>query len=138
MKKGTLLLAAFVTLFLVACGGGGAGTPEAVAEKYLKASLNSDYGTMKKLATEKQKAEIEKRENEEKGKSKDIPPEKKEMVAKMKAMTPKAEEAKISEDGNSANVRVPLFDKKGEPANMTFRYRVVKENGKWKVDGESK
>ena len=137
MKKVALLFAAFVTLFFAACGGG-SDLPEAVAEKYLKASLKSDYGTMKKLTTEKQKAEVEKSEKEWKEKEKDIPPEKKEMINKMKAMTPKAEEAKISEDGNSADVRVPLFDEDGKPANMTFRYKMVKENGAWKVDSESK
>jgi hypothetical protein len=73
---------------LTACGGGS--SPEEVAEKYMKAVLNDDYGTMKKLSSEKNRGSVEK--NEESFKSKGIPPEKKEFFDKMKALTPKAAE----------------------------------------------
>lgn len=136
MKKTTLLLAAIVTMFFAACGG--SDTPESVAEKYLKASLKSDYGTLKKLSSEKNKAAVDKEEKEWKDKEKDIPAEKKEMLKSLQAMTPKAGEANVSEDGNSASVKVELVDGEGKSQNMSFRYKLVKEKDAWKVDEQSK
>jgi ABC-type transporter MlaC component len=129
-----------VSLALSGCGGGGGGgaTPEKMAEKYLKAALNSDYGTMKNLSSEKNKAAVEKEQSESKEREKNMPPEKKELLKKMQAMTPKADEAKISEDGNSASVKVYLVDSKGEKDKMSFKYDLVKENGAWKIDKQGK
>jgi ABC-type transporter MlaC component len=136
-KMSVLLLAAIVSLFFAACGGSPS-TPEAVAESYLKASLKSDYGTMKKLSSEKNKEEVEKEQKEWKEKEKEMPAEKKEMLKAMQAMTPKADEARISEDGNTASVKVNLLNSKGEQDGFSFRYKLVKENDNWKVDDQSK
>ncbi len=138
MKKIVLTLAASLALFLAACGGSPS-TPEEAAEKYTKAILSSDYGAMKKLSSEKNKTSVEK--DEESFKAKGIPPEKKEFFDKMKALTPKiAEPAKISEDGNSATVKVSLLDKDGKKGKDSFdlKVKLVKENDAWKVDGTGK
>jgi len=138
MKKTVLMLATSFALFLAACGGSPS-TPEGVAEKYIKASLTSDYGTAKKLSSEKNKKSVE--SEEESFKAKGIPPEKKEFIDKMKELTPKAEEpAKISEDGNSASVTVSLLDKNGKKGEGSFvlKVKLVKENDDWKVDGTGK
>jgi len=140
MNKLTKLTAGLVlamSFTLTACGGGS--TPEEVAEKYMKASLNADYGTMKKLSSEKNRGSIEK--EEESFKAKEIPPEKEEFFDKMKALTPKAAEpAKISEDGNSTTVKVSLLDKDGKKGKDSFdlKVKLVKENDAWKVDGTAK
>ena len=134
LTAGIVLAMAFT---LTACGGGSA--PEEVAEKYMKAALNSDYGTMKKLSSEKNKGSVEK--EEEAFKAKGIPPEKKEFFDKMKALTPKAaESANISEDGNSTTVKVSLLDKDGKKGKDSFdlKVKLVKENDAWKVDGTAK
>jgi predicted secreted protein len=136
-KTSILLLAAIVSLFFAACGGSPS-TPEAVAEKYLKASLNGDYGTMKKLASEDHKKDVEKSEKEWKDMEKDVPAEKKELMESMKKMTPKAEAAEIGEDGNTASVKVSLVNSKGEADNFSFRYKLIKENDAWKVNDQSK
>ena len=138
LAKLTAGLVLAMSFTLTACGGGGS-TPEEVAEKYIKASLNSDYGAMKKLSSEKNRGSVEK--DEESFKSKGIPPEKKEFVEKMKALTPKAaEQAKISEDGNSTTVKVSLLDKDGKKGESSFdiKVKLVKENDAWKVDGTAK
>ncbi len=135
MKKIVLTLAASLALFLAACGGSPS-TPEEVAVKYTKASFSLDYGAAKKLSSEKNKKNIEK--EEESAKAKGIPPEKKEFIDKMKELTPKAEDpAKISEDGNSANVNVSLLDKDGKKS-FVLKVKLVKEDDAWKVDGSSK
>ena len=125
-----------MSLTLTACGGGS--SPEDVAEKYVKAALNDDYGTMKKLSSEKNRESVEK--DEESFKSKGIPPEKKEFVEKMKTLTPKtAEPAKISEDGNSTTVKVSLLEEDGKKDNLfDMKVKLVKEKDAWKVDGMDK
>jgi len=138
MKKIVLTLATSLALFLAACGGSPS-TPEEVAEKYIKASFSLDYGTAKKLSSEKNKKSLEK--DEESSKAKGIPPEKKEFLDKMKDLTPKAEEpAKISEDGNSATVKVALLDKDGKKGEGSFvlKVKLVKEDDAWKVDSSGK
>jgi ABC-type transporter MlaC component len=129
-----LLIMAIMVLALAACGGGGS-SPEVVAEKYLKALFNDDYGTQKKFASEKELKDVEKRQKEagQKEGGQEIPKEKKELMEKFKAMTPKAEQANISEDGNSAKVKVEMLDKDGK-SEMVWKVDLVKEKDGWKVD----
>jgi len=134
MKKIIVVLIASLALFLAACGGS---TPEAVAEDYVKALFKFDYGAMKKLSTEKNKAELEKSEKEMQGlkeKDKKQMDEKKELYAAMTVTG--SEQAKISEDGNSANVKVISVNK--EKKESAFKVGLVKEKDAWKVEKLSK
>jgi|GEM_PF-5455571 len=134
MKKITLMLIASIAMFLAACGGS---TPEAVAEDYIKALFKFDYGAMKKLATEKNKAGLEESEKsmqELKDKDQKQMDEKKELYANMTVTG--SEQANISEDGNSAVVKVISVDKDKKTSN--FKVNLVKEKDTWKVEQLSK
>jgi len=134
MKKILVALIASLALFLAACGGS---TPEAVAEDYIKALFKFDYGAMKKLATEKNKAGLEESEKsmqELKDKDKKQMDEKKELYANMTVTG--SEQANISEDGNSAVVKVLAVDKEKKTSN--FKVNLVKEKDTWKVEQLSK
>jgi hypothetical protein len=122
-----------IAFSLSACGGGGS-SPEEVAEKYVKALFNDDFGTQKKFASEKELKDVEKRQKEAgTGGDQDVPKEKKELMEKFKAMVPKAEQANISEDGNTARVKVEMLDKDGK-SEMTWKVDLVKEKDEWKVN----
>ena len=134
MKKILVALIASLALFLAACGGS---SPESIAEDYIKALFKFDYGKMKKLATEKNKAGLEKSEQEMeksmqelKDKDKKQMEEKKELYAAMTVTG--SEEAKISEDGNSATVKVTAVDK--DKKTSDFKVHLIKEKDAWKVD----
>ena len=130
LKFWSILILAMV---LTGCGGGS--SPEEVAEKYTKATLQFDYGAMKKLASEKNKAGIEKQEAETKEQAKDPKmQEKMELFKNMKVTG--SEAAKVSEDGNSATVKVLALDK--DKKESSFKVSLVKENDAWKAESLSK
>jgi hypothetical protein len=128
-----IMLIVVLTIALVSCGGGSS-SPEEVAEKYVKALFKDDFGTQKKFASEKELKDVEKRQKEAgQGGSQEVPKEKKELMEKFKAMTPKAEQAKISEDGSTARVKVEMLDKDGK-SEMSWKVDLIKEKDEWKVD----
>ena len=128
----SIIFAIALTFSVVACGGSGS-SPEEVAEKYVKALFNDDFGTQKKFASEKELKDVEKRQKEAGQGGQEVPKEKKELAEKFKAMTPKSEQAKISEDGNTARVKVEMLDKSGK-SEMAWKVDLVNEKGGWKVD----
>ena len=140
MKKLTLTvaMAAIVSLALVlsSCGGGGGSqSPETVAEKYIAAMLKQDFSAMKKYASEKELKNIEEQEAE----VKDMPAEKKELLKALEAAKTEVQPALINESTpDIANVNVNYILKfNGEENDGTWKVKLVKENGDWKVDNVS-
>ena len=131
MKKSILMLMASLALILAACGGGSS-NPEAVAESYMKAAFKFDYGAMKKLSAEKNKASLDKQEAEMK--SNKQAEEKKKLWAGMSVKG--SETTKTSEDGNSVTVKVLTQDK--DKKESSFKVNLIKEGNAWKVDSTSK
>ena len=118
---------------MISCGGkgsGGGNTPEKVAEKYVEAFYKGDLDGMKKYSSEKQKEEMSGAENDAMTKEflKAIKEENKD------ASGFKAIETNLSEDGESAGVKVEVT--KGDNTDA-IKVRVVRENGKWVVDSLS-
>lgn len=140
MKKLTIaaVAAAIVSLALIfsSCGGGGgAQTPENVAEKYIAAMQKQDFSTMKKYASEKELKNIEGQESE----MKDAPAEKKELLKAFAAAKIEAQPAQINESTpDAANVNVNYTIKyDGEENSGAWKVKLVKEGDDWKVDSVS-
>ncbi len=119
-----LTLAATLTLWLTACGGGGAITPKAAIETYLTALKTGDFELMKSVMPAAQVAEANKAGTptaEDSADAKDM----------MKNLAWVISEETTSEDGNTAEVKVTI---KFGPMEAENVFHCVKEGSGWKVD----
>ena len=105
-----------------ACGGGSSDTPESVAVESVKSLYKGDMDGMKKLMAKEELAELE--ENEEMTKQFFAA-----IREECKGITDfKAVETTLSDDGNSATVKVEV---KGGETTKIEKVDVIKEDGKW-------
>lgn len=121
MKKALIL--AFVSVLIAGvilsggCGDGG-GRPEGVLQKFLGATAKKDFDTMKALVTVQDRQLIEEEEKRSSSASTgDMPSEY------------KIGESKIEGDTATVQVTFSLEEQK-----MDIPFRLVKENGEWKVN----
>jgi hypothetical protein len=110
---------------LVACGGGGASTPESVAESYTKALFKSDFNTCKKFATGDALTEVTNYADASGEEQAVI----KELFAPCARAKMVAGAAKMSADGNYATV----FTKDAE-SKCVLKVKLGKVDGEWKVN----
>ena len=116
---------------MISCGGSGSGggnTPESVAEKYVETLYKGDLDALKKFMCK------EEQENMNNAKAEELEMAKYFMAAikeKGKGASGfKAIETNLSEDGNSATVKVEV--NKGEKTD-TEKVKLINEDGKWVV-----
>lgn len=128
MRKLKIIFALLPLLAFVACSGGG--TPEVVAEKFLKAIYTADFEGAKQYCTDETKQTIDfiaafASEKKEEMKKADVKIEQKSVV--------------VAEDGNSAEVELIIHGSmdldKGEIVDTKEeKVQVVKVDDKWLVD----
>ncbi len=125
MKRiAALILAASLTLWLTACGGGGAITPQAAIETYLTSLRDGDLESMKSVMPAAQVAEA----NQAGAPTAEDSAQAKEM---MKNLAWVIGEETTGEDGNTADVKVMI---KFGPMEAQNVFHCVKEGSGWKVD----
>jgi hypothetical protein len=120
-----LLLTGFMAISLTSCGGGAGGSdPSSVAESLMKALQDNDADKMLNL--------FDLREDAEKKKQM-LPMMVGMMQTNMGGITSYTlEEAELSEDGLEATVPVKLVAGNGD--NKSIDLKMVKVDGKWKVE----
>ena len=127
----SLILVVAAGLVMTACGGGASSdNPTDVVKTYMDAQMGPDFATMKKCVAKDLiptiDAQIEAYEA--------MTPEQKQQAEEYKKMTEQIkfeyEEAKISEDGNSATVTMKV-DFMGQ--SMDNNISLIKEDGSWKI-----
>ena len=129
MKSLQKVLMVLCTMGLMfSCGGDGS-TPEKVAEKYVETFYKGDLDALKKFMSKKEQKEMENSKPEELEMAKLVMAAVKEKSKGASGF--KAIETDLSEDGNSATVKVEVT--KGEETN-TEKVKLIKEDGKWVVE----
>lgn len=123
-----IVVALLAAVMLVACGGG---SPESVAESYVKAYIDVDFKKAAKFATKEHADDILK--GAEMFDSKELKDVIKERKNELKGIKYKITEVDIDEEYEEATVRFE-FTLNGEVEDG--RVELVKEDGKWKVEYE--
>ncbi len=119
-----VLAALCIMVLMVACSGSGGSSPEDMAVKAVKSLYAGDIDGLKKCMSKKTLESQEKDFDDENAKQ---------FLAAIKeankdVSSVKAIETNLSEDGNSATVKVEVI--KGDETS-TEKVNLVKEDGKW-------
>jgi hypothetical protein len=125
------MLIALASIILAGCGGKtDVSSPKEIVETVLNASINFDFETLRKHLAKNRLEYLEESEKEfaEDAESRD------DFLKVVKDAKIKALSEEISEDGQSATVVVQIKLKSEEEPFEKDIY-LVKENDKWKMDG---
>ncbi|MBN2168833.1 MAG: DUF4878 domain-containing protein [Actinobacteria bacterium] len=126
---GCILLLAFSSALLAGCGGSGGGNDEAqvkaVAEKFMKASMEYDIEGILDTLSEKDKEGISDEDIEEAKKQSE--------ASKGVDLGIDYEIGKVEIKGDEASVEISV---KFAGEESTDNIYLLKENGEWKVNGE--